>query len=596
MDFIKDRIIEIFSYTPGNPMIFNSGYFFIFFLLFISIYAFIFKNRKTVTIYVIAFSLFFYYKSSGLYFILLILTAITDYWFALKIDKAGGKKIRRLWLTLSVGSSLGLLVFFKYSNFIIANLINLLKYIGADSWVSAIAQSGDRPFFSSMESVIANNFQPFDIFLPIGISFYTFQSISYVADVYTKKLKPEKNFLDYFFFLSFFPQLVAGPIVKANLFLPQLKKKIVLKKEVIWMGVWLILLGLFKKAVIADYIAQYNDFVFLSPYTYSGFETLMAVIGYTLQIYCDFSGYSDMAIGLGMIMGFDLGINFNFPYKAINITDFWRRWHISLSSWLRDYLYIPLGGNRKGKLKMYRNLFLTMFLGGLWHGANWKFVVWGSLHGIALAIHKALKPKLDLLPKAKSLRLVSWFFTFVFVMTLWIFFRAADVSEAYSEHKIKGGKDCEYYTQIAERTDSTFSVRLIYCGEKLKQDTLTTTLAVKSSTKIRIKEKIKGEDKILSVHAMIPAHKVAFYMIKKIILETDLSKYSFAFYEAHSLWVLLLLIGFLMHFAPQRLTDFVSANFVRLPLILKLIVFMVVVQLVVQFKNADVVPFIYFQF
>ena len=470
------------------------------------------------------------------------------------------------------------------------------KYIADFEAFSTFLESSQQPIFKSINEIVLNNFQPYDIFLPIGISFYTFQSISYVVDVYRQKLAPTTNFLDYFFFLSFFPQLVAGPIVKANLFLPQLEQKITLNKELIWMGFWLVILGLFKKAVIADYISLYNDYVFLAPHTYSGFENLMAIIGYTLQIYCDFSGYSDMAIGLGMIMGFDLGINFNFPYKALNITDFWRRWHISLSSWLRDYLYIPLGGNRHGKFKMYRNLFLTMFLGGLWHGANWKFVVWGTAHGLALALHKAMKPTLDKLPKARSIRFCSWLLTFVFVICLWIFFRAADVSASRIKHKISHGAHYHYYSQTIQATNNSKTVRLVLLDNNTPVDTIESKLDIKAATKITVKEKTIDQDKEITIHAMIPAHNVALFMIKRVLFETNFSKYSVAFWKTHRLWVILLLIGFLMHFAPQRWTDFTANTFVKMPYPLKLLVFLIVVQLVIQFKNEDVVPFIYFQF
>ena len=395
---------DLFTYNSKNPMIFNSGAFFVLFTVFISIYALIYKNRTSVAVYVILFSFFFYYKSSGIYLLILVATSLTDYFFALLISKTKSILKKRLWLILSLGSSLGLLAYFKYTNF----------------------------FLENISAIIQNNFQPLDIFLPIGISFYTFQSVSYVLDVYWGKLKPTRNFLDYAFFLSFFPQLVAGPIVKAKDFLPQLRQKRLITEKAVYSGMFLIIVGLLKKAVIADYISQYNDLVFAAPTSYSGFENLMAVYGYTLQIYCDFSGYSDMAIGIAQLMGFNLGLNFNFPYQAQNITDFWRRWHISLSTWLRDYVYIPLGGNRKGKIKQYRNLMLTMLIGGLWHGASWRFIFWGALHGIALAIHKLFTVKLgSKIPNNFAVRFFSWFLTFHFVIFLWIFFRASDFSTAW---------------------------------------------------------------------------------------------------------------------------------------------------------------------
>jgi len=269
----------------------------------------------------------------------------------------------------------------------------------------------------------------FEIFLPVGISFYTFQTLSYTIDIYRKQLEPAKSIFDFGFFVSFFPQLVAGPIVRAADFLPQIYKRYHLTKEQLGAAVYLIMAGMFKKMVVSDYISiNFVDRVFDNPLSYSGFSNLMAVYGYSIQIYCDFSGYSDMAIGLAALLGFTLPLNFNSPYKATSITDFWRRWHISLSTWLRDYLYISLGGNRKGKARTYINLMLTMVLGGLWHGAATRFIIWGALHGIALAIHKVW---MQFVPWAKNeskwYKYLMGLITFHFVAFCWIYFRAADL-------------------------------------------------------------------------------------------------------------------------------------------------------------------------
>lgn len=278
--------------------------------------------------------------------------------------------------------------------------------------------------------MVNSNFQPLDIILPVGISFYTFQSISYVVDVYKGKINPTASWLDYIFYLSFFPALVAGPIVRADYFLPQISENRKPTSIEIYGGLWLIIVGIIKKALIADYISQYNDLIFNDPSLYTGVQTLMGVLGYTMQIYCDFSGYSDMAIGLALMMGFKLGINFNSPYVSRNLTEFWRRWHISLSSWLRDYLYIPLGGNRKGTFRTYLNNFLTMLIGGLWHGAAWKFVFWGAMHGAGLAVHKACQPILKKIPDNWFTNFIFWAITFIFVSLLWVFFRAATFEDS----------------------------------------------------------------------------------------------------------------------------------------------------------------------
>ncbi|PIE86063.1 MAG: membrane-bound O-acyltransferase family protein [Bacteroidia bacterium] len=514
---LLEHLNKMLEYDPKSPMIFNSGHFFILFTFFLIAYTLIYKRKFVVSLFVIAFSFFFYYKSSGFYLLILAFTSISDYVFALLIHKEEKLQRKKLWLFLSVGSSLGILGFFKYTNFFLRNFIEMLRIFGNFPLVESYLKSQPAVFQFTFQELIQSNFQPLDIFLPIGISFYTFQSISYVLDVYWKKIEPTRNFLDYAFFLSFFPQLVAGPIVKANHFLPQLKKPINLNKTEIYSGFFLLIIGLIKKAVIADYISQYNDIVFASPENYSGFENLMAVYGYTLQIYCDFSGYSDMAIGLGKIMGFDLGVNFRFPYQAFNITDFWRRWHISLSSWLKEYLYIPLGGNRKGKTRMYINLFITMLLGGLWHGASWKFVFWGALHGIALALHKASKPLLDkTFPDKWFTKAVSWFVTFHFVMFLWIFFRAENFG-------------------------------------------------------------------------------LALEIVNKIISDVDL-RFFIPFVQARSTWIALLSIGFLTHAISYEMNNKLIEKFVVSPYFVKILIFMLAVQLVIQFQSEDVQPFIYFQF
>lgn len=557
---------ELFRYDPQNPMIFNSGAFFVLFIFFISIYALIHKKRLAVTLYVIAFSFLFYYKSSGWYLWILVFTTITDYSFSLMIVRAKQIFWGKIWLTLSVGVSLGILAYFKYTNFLIEN------------W----------------DAVIGRNFQPLDIFLPIGISFYTFQSISYVLDVYWKKIKPADSILDYAFFLSFFPQLVAGPIVKANLFLPQLKKKISIHKNEVFAGLWMLMVGLFKKAVIADYISQYNDLIFADPMHYSGFENLMAILGYTLQIYMDFSGYSDMAIGLGKIMGFDLGINFNFPYKSLNITDFWRRWHISLSSWLRDYLYIPLGGNRKGKTRMYINLFITMLLGGLWHGASWKYVFWGAMHGVGLAIHKALSGKLDKMPKRIYLNAISWTMTFVFVVFLWIFFRAADINNRVFTKNLKTDTKNVLQTKISSNGQTATLTTNVYHNDSLEY-ILFDQFKVKKDKILIVDTRTENGKKEIVVDERTKAFDVAWIMIKKIFTDMDLA-YVVPFAKVRSTWLILIIIGFMMHFPPQKWNDSIQGLYIRSPYIVKLLIFIILVQLAIQFKSEEVQPFIYFQF
>ncbi|MDI1256395.1 MAG: MBOAT family protein [Flavobacterium sp.] len=394
-----------FTYDPKAPILFNTPLFLGLFLVFYPLYIMTTKVRTfhLRNLYVFAFSLFFYYKSSGIYFLLLVCSGVADYNLAKLLYEEVLEGYRKFYLVISVILNLTFLGYFKYSTFIVDNY----------------------------NEISGSNYMIDKVLLPVGISFYTFQSMSYIIDIYRKELQPTKNILDYMFFVSFFPQLVAGPIVRASEFIPQIYKKLNLTREDVNSALFLIIGGLIKKTFISDYISlNFVDRVFDAPNSYTAFENLMASYGYTIQIYCDFSGYSDMAIGIALLMGFRLSVNFRTPYKSASITEFWRRWHISLSTWLRDYLYISLGGNRKGKFRMYVNLFLTMLLGGLWHGASWKFVIWGVLHGTALVIERFFKDYLRL-PKNKLTWFISVILTFHFVVFCWIFFRAKDFTTAF---------------------------------------------------------------------------------------------------------------------------------------------------------------------
>ena len=404
MDDIAARIGALMAYDASSPLIFSSGLFLFLFTGFLLFYAALRRASTARILYVILFSLYVYYKSSGVYFLLLIFAAASDYWIARGIHAAAGRRRKGLLVLLSVTVNLGMLGYFKYTNFLV----------------------------EIANSLFGQGFLEFrNIFLPVGISFFVFQSMSYTIDIYRGQLRPLERWIDYLFYLSFFPQLVAGPIVRARDFIPQIRKNpVVVTREMFGTGIFLILTGLFKKTVISDFISlNFVDRVFDEPLLYTGFECLAGIYGYALQIYCDFSGYSDMAIGIALLLGFRFPKNFDAPYKSATITEFWRRWHISLSSWLRDYLYISLGGNRKGRLRTYFNLMLTMILGGLWHGAALRFILWGALHGTALALHKAW---LALVPRAKATgyemkrgwRIVGIFLTFNLVCFGWLMFRA----------------------------------------------------------------------------------------------------------------------------------------------------------------------------
>lgn len=413
LDFSK--IGELLMYQPKAPMLFSSGLFFFLFFGFVAIYGLLRKHTALRIFYVTLFSLYFYYKSSGIWFGLLLFTATSDFLIAKGIARSERTGFRRGLVTLSLLINLGMLIYFKYFNFLAEGFVKLGRELGA--WLGN----------SSWQNT---PYEPADIFLPVGISFFTFQSISYVIDVYRKRIDPLNKWIDYVFYVSFFPQLVAGPIVRARDFIPQIKKEVSVSREQMGEGIFLIICGLFKKAVISDYISlNFVDRIFDAPTLYTGVENLLGVYGYALQIYCDFSGYSDMAIGIALLLGFRFNINFDSPYQSASITEFWRRWHISLSSWLKDYLYIPLGGSKKGTKRTYLNLIITMLLGGLWHGASLRFIIWGAIHGVSLAIHKGMISLFGFV-KAEGNemntvhRLLGTVITFHIVCFGWIFFRA----------------------------------------------------------------------------------------------------------------------------------------------------------------------------
>lgn len=539
-----------FTFNPKEPILFNTMLFLCFFLVFYPLYILSVKPKTHVyrNLYVFAFSLFFYYKSSGAYFILLLFSGVVDYSLAKLLYEETIESFRKFYLILSVILNLCFLGYFKYSNFIIENY---------------------NTFFQE-------NLAFQDVILPVGISFYTFQSMSYIIDIYRRELKPTKTILDYMFFVSFFPQLVAGPIVRASEFIPQIYKRLNLSREDVNSALFLIIGGLIKKTFISDYISlNFVDRVFDAPNSYSSFENLMAYYGYAIQIYCDFSGYSDMAIGIALLLGFRLSVNFRTPYKSASVTEFWRRWHISLSTWLRDYLYISIGGNRKGSLggflfptlffgggiawgiyfmntsiipllvvvsalvvfvitflfakdrkrTLYTNvnMMTTMLLGGFWHGASLRFIIWGALHGLALAINKIFSEYFPSKNDSKNTvrkgitTFVSVLFTFHFVAFCWIFFRARDFSVAF-----------EMINNISQLTFQLEQWKTIILG------------------------------------------------------------YQNVF--------VVMLIGYLWHFLPTDIVGFMKTTFDRMPIVAKAMVLALAFWVVFATSTAGPQPFIYFQF
>ena len=482
------KLWEQFVYHPNEPLIFSTGLFLFLFMAFITGFYVVRDNHRAKLAYVILFSLYFYYKSSGIYFLLLIFSTVVDYTLANFIYNATRPWKKKAWLVFSLVLNLGILGYFKYTNFLYEIFCNATNH----------------------------PFDPFEIFLPVGVSFFTFQSLSYTIEIYRGDIEPEKSIWNYAFFVSFFPQLVAGPIVRAKDFLPQVAQPVVVTREMFGQAVFLIVAGLFKKVVISDYISvNFVDRIFDNPTLYTGLENLFGVYGYALQIYCDFSGYSDMAIGIALLFGYRLTLNFDSPYQSSSITEFWRRWHISLSSWLRDYLYISLGGNRKGRVRTYFNQFMTMLLGGLWHGAAFRFILWGALHGIALGIDKFVKEFFKI-PDNRLVKIAGVLLTFHFVCFCWIFFRADDM-------------------QIA--------------GSVISQ--------------------------------------IALHFTPSVFFE---------FVTGYSNILLVMLMGYMLHFMPKNIEQKAQGFVTAMPLTAKVALVVSMIVLLIQVKSSNVQPFIYFQF
>ena len=457
--FDWNAFLQQFLYDNKNPLLFNNGFFVYFFTLFILLF-FALRNHHKARRYVFCiFSLYFFYKASGWFVGLVLVSAVVDFFLSNAIYREKSQSRKKFLLVLSILFNLGMLFYFKYTDF----------------------------FIEISNSLFDTNFNPLNLILPIGISFYTFENLSYTVDVYRGEFKPANKFSDYLLFLAFFPKLMMGPIVRAHDFVPQINEPYVISERDFAKGFFLIISGLIKKLVISDYITlNMVDYMFDNPALHTGVENLMAVYGYAMVIYCDFSGYSEIAIGIALWLGFKIPPNFMSPYQSLNITEFWRRWHISLSTWLKDYLYIPLGGNRNFSVasfifvggflvgsfimgvKLFHlsnlwaavisavlllifiipalitkktsgiaanfNLLTTMLLGGFWHGASWNFIIWGAIHGVGLGIHKIWMLLTDksfaAFNQSRIYKIISGILTFHFVCFAWIFFKAEDLEIA----------------------------------------------------------------------------------------------------------------------------------------------------------------------
>ena len=485
------KILESFVYSEKDPLLFNSGFFLFFFCFFLMAYALFFKTSKARIYFLTLFSLYFFYKASNWYVVFIVLAAIVDFKLSNLIYSMSLGLKRKLLLWISIFLNLLLLFTFKYTDF----------------------------FIGMMNDIGNNQINLLKLALPVGISFYTFENLSYTLDVYDGKVKPLNKFIDYLFFLSFFPKLMMGPIVRAKDFLPQIAKKPSVTNDQIGEGLYLITAGIIKKVIISDYInANFVRIIFDNPSAHSGAECLMTLYGYAMVIYCDFSGYSDMAIGMAKWIGFEININFLSPYQSSSITEFWKRWHISLSSWLKDYLYIRwLGGNKKGKIRTRINLIITMLLGGLWHGASWNFIFWGGLHGVALVLDKMFNSFFGkFIPKTKFSRMIGIIITFHFVCFGWIFFRS-----------------------------TTFANSWVFM------------------------EKI--------IHQFKPVSYLEFFK------------------GYYSVFVLIG-IGFMLHFIPNRIEKAYQQFLVKTPVPVKIIYLFICILIAIQFKQADAIKPIYLQF
>lgn len=564
-----DGLMNLLTYDPERPLLFNSVPFFVLFITFYGGYLLFLKKANTRILYLFAFSCFFYYKSSGWHLVFLLLATAINFGLGHAIFSAVQQRLRRYYLWASIFISLGTLAYFKYSLF----------------------------FLNTFSLVLDKNFGTVNILLPVGISFYTFQTLSYTIDIYRRELAPlsagakgKKDwavaFLDFSFYVSFFPQLVAGPIVRAAEFLPQIRKPLSLDREAGAQALLLIIGGLLKKAVISDYIkVNFVDRVFDAPLMYSGLENLLAAYGYALQIYCDFSGYSDMAIGLAILLGFRLPENFRSPYRAASVTEFWRRWHISLSTWLRDYLYIPLGGNRGSRWRTYLNLMVTMLLGGLWHGANWVYVLWGALHGMGLSLERFANEKK---PAGTGYPGARPWVPFMLLLVLQVGIQIALVLRAFD-----GSLDIERlwrYSLGNAGILATFAAALLLAKafpatQRPVSIWLTFNFVTFGWILFRAGAIGSTQPPLDTAAQMLGQISGAF---RAAILPQVLQAYPWFF--------VLAVFGFIFHFFSKRLYLYIESRFTNSPAYIQSMVLALAIWVVIQASGADVVSFIYFQF
>ena len=619
---------HIFAFNSDSPLLFTQFYFWAFFAIVYAVFALIMdikpilnpslKGRTFISkenspslqggtggrlrlhmrnVFLMAVSWFFYYKTSGLFLLLLLFVTLSDWLIARRIYKnlTAKRSIKaKLWLALSVIIDLGLLCYFKYAYFF-TNVVN--NMLGTELDVFDLFAYIGNGFSES------GRFMVDSIILPVGISFYLFQVMSYTIDVYRGDVKPVKNILDFGFYVSFFPQLVAGPIVRANEFIPQLYRPFRLSRRLFGLAVFWVLNGLIKKIVLSDYLAvNLIDRVFENPLLFSGFENLFALFAYSLQVYADFSGYTDIAIGIAMLMGFYLPQNFDSPYKSRNPQEFWRRWHMSLSRWLKSYLYIPLGGNRKILGKEVKdkttagnvNSFITMLLGGLWHGASWNFVIWGALNGAGMIVYKIwAKFNWHLKMLLMTLLMIAlwiahsllqapiWNLFFVWGIALWI---GTAIRYAYW-----------WYELILVRRSKTLSpianslLPIANCLSTVWSIAQTFVFITFTRLFFRSGSNLDPET------ANQEAWETATNMVNQIGGAWNSSIIPDFLWEYRSV-VILFVLGMVIHWLPTRFKRWYRVHFAVLPVWVIILLAVLTVMVVYQFVTADMQAFIYFQF
>ena len=608
-DVIRDFLVNLFSFDQAHPLLFTQFYFWAFFALVFAVFSLFHSKALLRNGYLFACSLFFYYKTSGVFLALLVFVIVYNFFAAKGLGKLKSNKARSVLTAVSVVVDLGILAYFKYAYFL-TDFVNSL--LGTSFEVHDVLGE----FLNALTGV--NLFRVDAIILPVGISFFTFQAVSYMVDVKREKIAPVENFLDFGFYLSFFPQLVAGPIVRAVEFVQQLHKPYNLSRRWFGIAIFWIMNGLVKKLILADYLAvNFADRVFENPLLYSGFENLSALFCYSLQVYADFSGYTDIATGVAMLFGFYLPQNFNSPYKAVNTQQFWRRWHMTLSRWLRDYLYIPLGGNRNASAGTYIiiaavavfgsflsgswwvafgvallaagiglwawkkpgdrklittniNSMNTMLLGGLWHGASWNFMIWGGLNGIGMVIYKiwtkrSLGGKLLIIGLTTAL---CGTLSFTLHYPVWNMFFVWTLI-------ILVGTLVEWIFKIKKTTAWDIFQTFVFITF--------TRLFFRSGS--NLDPALANEE----------AWNTAKNMVNQIGGPWDLSLIP-DMAAAHWTVLLLFVAGMIIHWLPERFKRWYRLNFALMPLGVMAVVVVLIIVFIYQFITADLQSFIYFQF